>query len=187
MASKTASAVDLGPLYDAFPLTLVRGSRTEILGPLISAEKTTNDWGWTFSPVMSFRRNPGVENTSFDLLYPIITHDRYGTEYRFQIFQVFSFSGGNNQKQQTKRRFTLFPFYFQQRGPNPEDNYTALLPIYGTLRNRIFRDRVHFILMPIYVQTDKRGMITDNYLLPIFHRRHGAGVKGWQAWPLVGK
>lgn len=186
-AAKTAFAVDLGPIYDAFPLTLVPGKRTEVLGPLVSVEKTTNDWGWTFSPVMSFRRNPGVENTSFDLLYPILTHDRYGSEYRFQIFQVFSFSGGNNQKQETKRRFTLFPFYFQQRGPNPEDNYTALLPIYGTLKNRLFRDRIYFILMPIYVQTDKRGMITDNYLLPIFHKREGAGVKGWQAWPLVGK
>ena len=181
-----ASAIDLGPIYDSFPLTLEKGKRTEWMGPLVNVEKTTNDWGWTFSPLMSYRYNAAVDNTSFDLLYPIITHDRYGSEYRFQIFQVFSFAGGNNQKQEKKKRFTLFPFYFQQRAPDPADNYTALLPIYGTLKNRLFRDRIHFILMPIYVQTDKRGMITDNYLLPFFHVRHGAGVKGWQFWPLVG-
>jgi hypothetical protein len=182
----TISGVDLGPIYDRFPLTLDIGKRSEWLGPLVNVEHTTNDWGWTFSPLMSYRKNPGVDNTSFDLLYPILTHDRYGTEYRFQIFQVFSISGGNNQKQEKKKRFTLFPFYFQQRAPDPADNYTALLPIYGTLKNRLFRDRIHFILMPLYVQTDKRGMITDNYLLPIFHLRHGAGVKGWQFWPVVG-
>lgn len=182
----TTYAIDLGPIYDSFPLTLDRGKRTEALGPLFNVEKTTNDWGWTFSPLMSYRHNPGVENTSFDILYPIVSLDRYGSEYRFHIFQVFSFAGGNNQKQETKRRFTLFPFYFQQRAPDPNDNYTALLPIYGTLKNRLFRDRIHFILMPLYVQTDKRGMITDNYLLPIFHIRHGAGVKGWQFWPIVG-
>jgi len=181
-----ASAIDLGPIYDSFPLTLEKGKRTEWIGPIVSVEKTTNDWGWTFSPLMSYRYNAGVDNTSFDLLYPIITHDRYGSEYRFQIFQVFSISGGNNQKQEKKKRFTLFPSYFQQRAPDPNDNYTALLPIYGTLKNRLFRDRIHFILMPIYVQTDKHGMITDNYLLPFFHVRHGAGVKGWQFWPVVG-
>jgi hypothetical protein len=179
-------AIDLGPLYDSFPLTLVEGKRTEMLGPILSIEKTETDTGWTFSPLMSFRRNPGVENTTFDLLYPIVTHDQYGKEYRFQIFQIFSFSGGQTRTNDMKKRFTLFPFYFQQRGPQPEDNYTGLLPIYGTVRNRLLRDRVHWILMPLYVSTDKRGMTTDNYLLPFFHIRHGAGVKGWQFWPVVG-
>jgi hypothetical protein len=165
---------------------LVEGKRTEIAGPLVSLEKTSTDSGWTFSPLMSYRKNPGVENTTFDLLYPIVTLDRYGTEYRFQIFQVFSFSGGNNQKQETKRRFTLFPFYFQQRAPDPKDNYTAFLPFYGTLHNRLLRDRVHFIMLPLYVQTTKRHYVTDNYLLPIFHIRRGPGLKGWQFWPVVG-
>jgi hypothetical protein len=180
-------AIDLGPIYDYFPLTLTPGKRTEVAGPLVNWEKTTNDFGWTFSPLMSYRKNPGVDNTSFDLLYPIVTLDRYGTEYRFQIFQVFSISGGNTQKQEKKRRFTLFPFYFQQRAPDPEDNYTALLPIYGTLKNRLFRDRIHFILMPIYVETEKHGVRTDNFLLPFFDVRRGPGLKGWQFWPVIGK
>lgn len=181
-----ARAVDLGPVYDSFPLTLQKGERTEILGPLISKEKTEVDAGWTLSPLMNFRRNPGVENTTFDLLYPVITLDRYGTEYRFQIFQVFSISGGNNQKQEQKRRFTLFPFYFQQRAPNPADNYTMVIPFYGTVRNRLLRDRVHVVMLPLYVQTDKRDVRTDNYLLPFFHIRHGNGLKGWQFWPVIG-
>ncbi len=185
--SNRLQAIDLGLIYDRFPLTLQKGERTEILGPLISVEKTESDAGWTFSPLMNFRRNPGVENTTFDLLYPIVTLDRYGTEYRFQILQIFSFSGGNNQKQQTKRRFTLFPFYFQQRGPNPEDNYTAVLPFYGEVRNRLLRDRVSWVMMPLYVSTDKRDVRTDNYLLPFFHIRRGNGLKGWQFWPVVGK
>jgi hypothetical protein len=186
-AQTTAFAIDLGPIYDRFPLTLIPGTRTEVAGPFVSWEKTTNDWGWAFSPLMSYRQNPGVDSTSFDLLYPILTHHRYGSEYRFQIFQLFSFSGGNNQKQQTKRRFTLFPFYFQQRSPNPEENYTAFLPFYGTLQNRLFRDRVHFVMMPLYVETEKHGITTDNYLLPFFSIRRGPGVRGWQFWPVVGK
>ena len=29
-------------------------------------------------------------------------------------------------------------------------------------------------------------MVTDNYLYPFFHLRHGDGLHGWQFWPLVG-
>jgi len=29
-------------------------------------------------------------------------------------------------------------------------------------------------------------VITDNYVYPIFHLRHGLGLEGWQFWPLVG-
>jgi hypothetical protein len=182
-----AKAVDLGPIYDRFPMTLTEGTRTEIAGPLVSTEKTLAESGWTFSPLMAYRKNPGVENSSLDFLYPIVTYDRYGTEGRFQIFQVISFSTGNNQKQETKKRLTFFPIYFQQRAPDPKDNYTAVLPIYGTLKNRLLRDRIHFVLMPLYVSTEKRAYRTDNYLMPFFHVRYGPGLKGWQFWPVVGK
>jgi hypothetical protein len=67
-----------------------------------------------------------------------------------------------------------------------EENYTALLPIYGHLKHRLFRDEVSFVMMPLYVRSRKRDMVTHNYLYPFFHLRHGDGLKGWQLWPLVG-
>lgn len=85
-----------------------------------------------------------------------------------------------------KKRVTIFPIYFSQRGPLPEDNYTAVIPFYGHLRNRLFRDEVKFVMLPAYLQSVKKGMVTDNYLFPFFHIRHGAGVSGWQFWPLYG-
>ena len=56
----------------------------------------------------------------------------------------------------------------------------------ATSRNRLFRDDIFFVLFPIYVETRKRDVVTDNYLFPIFHLRHGDGLRGWQFWPLVG-
>jgi hypothetical protein len=41
-------------------------------------------------------------------------------------------------------------------------------------------------MFPIYAQTRKKDVITDNYVYPLFHLRHGNGLKGWQFWPLVG-
>jgi len=30
-------------------------------------------------------------------------------------------------------------------------------------------------------------VVTDNYVWPIFHLRHGDSLHGWQFWPLVGQ
>ena len=41
-------------------------------------------------------------------------------------------------------------------------------------------------MFPIYGQSQKKDVVTDNYLFPFFHVRHGDGLHGWQFWPLVG-
>ena len=122
----------------------------------------------------------------FDLLYPLLTGERFGAEYRWQLVQLLSFSGGRNLDDATAKRFTLFPLYFQQRSSHPDENYTALFPLYGRIKDRLFRDEIFFVLFPIYGQSRKRDVVTDNYLYPIFHLRHGNGLEGWQFWPLIG-
>jgi len=80
----------------------------------------------------------------------------------------------------------LFPIYFQQRSPDPGLNYTAVVPFYGRLENRLFRDEIRFVLFPLYGQSRKKDVVTDNYLYPFFHVRHGDALQGWQFWPLAG-
>jgi hypothetical protein len=41
-------------------------------------------------------------------------------------------------------------------------------------------------LFPLYIETRKKDVVTDNYLYPFFHVRHGDGLRGWQALPFAG-
>ncbi len=68
----------------------------------------------------------------------------------------------------SEKQFTIFPFYFQQRSPDTDENYTALFPFYGHIKDRLFRDKIFFVMFPIYGQTQKRDIVTDNYLYPFF-------------------
>ncbi len=200
----------LGPLYSNYKLTLTPGERTEVLGPLFYSEEQNFAHTWAFPPLVSDKVDRATDYSEFHILYPILSYNRYGPEYRFQIIQLFSFSGGKSLTETNVDRFTLFPFYFQQRSAIPDKNYTAVFPFYGTLKNRLFRDEIHWLLWPIYVKTVKHessaavqpaaklslaqryvrsrrtGVTTYNYLVPIFHVRHGDGLQGWQFWPLVG-
>ncbi|MBE0545625.1 MAG: hypothetical protein IH623_30205 [Verrucomicrobia bacterium] len=199
-----------GFLYDHFPLTKEAGWRTEAIGPLFYHQMREADRMVALPPLFSDTRGVETDFHEFDLLYPLMTYDRFGSEYRWQLFQVLSIAGGQTQDEIAKSRFTVFPIYFQQRSPDPALNYTALLPVYGHLKNRLFRSEIDFVLWPLYVKSVRRtaasplpdamaaalsgqflnpqpgDVTTYNYLYPIFHLRYGDGLKGWQFWPLVG-
>ncbi len=135
---------------------------------------------------LSQTQDPTIDYDEFDFAYPFLTYARSGAEYRWQFFQVFSFAGGTNQDSSNTRRFTLFPLYFQQRSSDPGQNYTAVFPIYGHLKHRLFRDEIDFVLFPLYSKTRKKDVITYNMPYPFFHERYGDGLRGWQAWPITG-
>jgi hypothetical protein len=151
----------------SIPLTLDSGQRTEAAGPFFYDQRKDSEKTWAVPPLLSYDADPATESKEFDLLYPVLTYERYGMEYRWQLAQLLSFSGGQDPDDSAKR-FTLFPFYFQQRSPDPDENYTALFPFYGRLQNRLFRDEIFFVLFPIYGESRKRDVVTDNYLYPIF-------------------
>jgi hypothetical protein len=180
------AGVSAGPIFANFRLTLDAGLRTEILGPLFFSEQREETAQWALPPLMSYTRDYGIDSVEFDVLYPGLTYDRFGGEYRFQILQLFNFAGGVKDGDTNKHRFSLFPFYLQQRSSDPSENYTSILPLYGRLKNRFFRDEVFYVLMPLYVESRKKDVETINYVFPIFHLRHGEGLAGWQFWPIVG-
>ena len=187
VGSLAAAPVELGPLAHEFGLTLGPGERVEAVGPLLRYEQ--RDEGveeWAVSPLLSSTTDRLLESEEFDFLYPLLTYDRFGTEYKFRWFLLTTFSGGRDQQDQLRRRFTIFPFYFQQRSPDPRFCYTAAFPFYGTIQERLQRDEIKFVLFPLYARSRKKDVVTENYLYPVFHLRHGEGLRGWQVWPLIG-
>jgi len=212
LASSSADAdeVALGPLVQEFGMTLAPGERTEAVGPFIGYQQTGSEKQFVLAPLFSRTRDDDLDAEEIDVLYPLLSYDRFGAEYRFHIFQVFSFAGGNTQSQEGVSRFTLFPIYFQERSKDPARNYTAVFPIHGKLKNRLFRDEAEFTLWPLYSKTKRRGkasplpddpflalpyrffsarrgdITTYNMPYPIFHLRFGEGLYGWQVWPLLG-
>ncbi len=175
-----------GPLFSDFDLTLAPGHRFEAAGPFYYEQQSESQFQWALPPWSCYTKTPDVDWTEWEILYPVLTYRRFGAESRLQLMQLLSLSGNSAGEGTNVERFTIFPLYFQQRGPLPEQNYTAVLPFYGHLKNRLFRDDIKFIVFPLYSETRKKDVVTDNYLYPIFDLRHGDHMSGWQFWPLVG-
>ncbi|HTA31394.1 MAG TPA: hypothetical protein VK731_12960, partial [Candidatus Cybelea sp.] len=168
-------------------MTLDSGWREEVAGPLYYRQSAGGQQQWALPPFFCRTSTPQVNWEEWEIFYPVIDYRRFGTEYRLQIGQVLSFSGGQTQDEKKVRHTTLFPLYFRARSTDTNQNYTALFPFYGHLKNRMFRDEIKFVLFPLYSETRKKDVVTDNYIYPIFDRRRGDGLTGWEMWPLYGK
>ena len=178
--------LSIGPIYHDVRMALSGGVGNEAAGPFWASETVDQHRVFGVRPFYVREEDPSLETVSWDSLYPFLTYDRFGAEYRIQLFQLLSVAGGGSQSGATSDRVTVFPFFFSQRSTNPTNNYTAFLPFYGHLRNRLFRDEVDFVAWPLYVRTRKQDVVTRNYLVPFVHKREGTGLSGWQVWPIIG-
>jgi hypothetical protein len=181
-----SSPAQVGPLAHEFPLTLMSGARIEALGPLLHYEVSDLWEAWALSPLLSYTRDRGIDSVGWDFAYPFMSYDRFGAEYSLRFLLLFSIAGGQDQAEQVQGRTTLFPIFFRQTSPNPEERYLAVAPLAGRMRNRLFRDEIRFFLFPLYGSSRRGDVVTDNYLFPLFHLRRGEQLHGWQFWPLAG-
>ena len=113
-----------GFVFDRFKLTLEAGQRTEAAGPFYYSQQTGDGNTLAFPPFFSHVSNPSVAYTDYDFLYPLLTRVQYGQEWRWQFFQLLSFSGGQEPNDADKTRHTIFPFYFSQRS-RPTQTWTT--------------------------------------------------------------
>ena len=156
-----------------------------VLGPFYATSEQDTVSRSSYFMLFSKEENPLIEQTEWDFLYPLASYDRYGKEWRLHLLQLVNFSGGSSQSNRWNRT-TVFPFYFREESDDPAREYRALLPFYGTLKNRLLHDEIKTVAFPCYIQFRKRDVVTEYWLMPLFHRRKGEGLNGWHLWPLGG-
>lgn len=176
----------IGPLFDQFPLTIGTGQRTEIAGPFYYNEQNDSEKTWAVPPFFSHQEDPTIDEFEDQSFYPVFSYVKYGSQYRAQFIELFSFAGGENPGDVHAHRVMAFPIYFRQRSSNTNDNYTAVFPFYGHLKNVLFRDDIYFVMFPGFSETHLRDVVNYNYFYPFVNVRHGNGMSGWQFWPFYG-
>lgn len=175
-----------GPLIHTFPLTLEPGDGLEAVGPLWYAHDLEDASLWAVPPLVSVYRSDDGDRGDVYVLPPLFAWHRWGADRKWQLLQWLSGSNVDALEAPDTRRFQLFPFFFWQDSPDDRRDYWALMPFYGKLKNRLFRDESEFVMFPLWLESRKGTVRTRNVLFPFLHLRDGPGMKGWQFFPLAG-
>jgi hypothetical protein len=130
---------------------------------------------------------PATESKEFDLLYPVLNYESYGREYRWQFCQLLSFAGGQSPKDDLQKRASRC---FRSIFSNARRFRMKITPrscrFTATSKTGCSATKFSSSCFPFTARPGEADVVTDNYLWPFFHLRHGDGLSGWQFWPLVG-
>ncbi len=123
--------------------------RTRALGPLY--ERRTRDDGGQFTavrPLYARSANPERDRVLSEFLWPVGMHKTLGKETYWRFLLAYG-NDFDNTTPGSRYRFVVFPLLFTGRDRHG-DGYFALFPFGGTLREYLGRDRIVFVLFPLY-------------------------------------
>jgi hypothetical protein len=159
----SAAAFDWDPFYES--LVTPDGATFEAWRPLYSTSVDGERW----------RK---------DYLWPLYTKKGFKQE-RYGRFLFFGYSADFS-PDTDRHRVWVLPFYF--KGTSAEDDdYRAFFPFGGTIYEFLGRDKLSFVLFPIYMKYHINDIHTTSVLWPIGSKTTGPKVERFRIWPLYGK
>ena len=168
------------------------GENWTAAGPFLFRKPAADAEGNTasgFRPFWVQLHNPQGEFRAGYFLYPLFSYTVDDNTYRWSIFELIrrwdrrAAAGAPTSIFDQRGEFEVFPFWFSRQSGDPELSYRALLPIYGTVKNKLGFERLSWTLFPFYVENEKRGAVTTSTPWPFIRVTRGA-AHGWGVWPL---
>ena len=192
-SQSTGPLVGIGSEDNLFPFSVTRhpadaSERVQLAGPLLfSTRKSSGETIAGLRPFWLQRNWPAENRSETDLLYPLFVYRSAGDRWTWSILNLINrHSPQGPALGKASDGFDIWPFYFSRKAPNPADSYRALFPLFGPLKNRLFNDRIDWVLFPLYGRFQKDQRVTTTTPWPFFRTTHGGGHSGWALWPLYG-
>ncbi len=176
--------------WNAWPLTVRmqaddagRPIQTDFLGPIGSLREFDSHEVFSIRPL--YTRFEGEQRaTQWHVLYPLFN---YYEHERGHFWHSFNLIRGGSSRDGDVRDFDLFPFVFYRNSTEPDDSYLAVWPIGGTLKNRLFRDRIDFAAWPLFVRSQRGDEVRHHTPYPFIQRLSGPESRGFALWPIYGQ
>ncbi|MCC6414652.1 MAG: hypothetical protein IT582_01920 [Opitutaceae bacterium] len=192
----TASAGLLRAEHNLWPLLVEQTDATtgettdrQILGPLIFSKTAPDGARYEgLRPLWLEHADAAAGREERSFLYPLYSWRRDTTTEAWTVFNVINHSHAQTGASAFEpRKFDVWPFWFSRDTGDPATSYRALLPIAGTIKHRFGQDQIDWTLFPLYLRTEKSGMVTTATPWPFIKRITGDGHDGFAVWPLFGR
>jgi len=136
-------------------------------------------------PFFTIENDARIGREDTDILWPLahIRHWAHETEWRF--LTAF-YSGPRSGGPDSEYRLLILPVFAEGRDKFGEE-YGALFPLGGQINNWFGRDRVEFVLFPLYWHSELNDLRTDHWLWPFISRTTGDNLYRFRVFPFYGR
>ncbi len=180
-----SGGINLGPLYHT-PINSKYEKEFTAFGPFIMFKKDKDHLEYGIRPFVHKTVNLENRSNEIEFVYPLTSYKKKENLSWFQYqFFFFVYNTETTQSGYKNKQINLFPLIFYNNEENPENNYFAFFPIYGDMKNKFSKERVKFVLFPLYLRSEAEGEITDSYFWP-FISNYSGELEGGRFWPIWG-
>lgn len=136
-------------------------------------------------PFFTYENDALTGKESLDILWPVahIRHWKGETDWRF--LTAF-YMGPRPTEPDTQYAFWFLPLLAVGRNKAGED-YGAVFPLGGRVDNWFGRDRMEFVLFPLYAHSELNDLRTDHWLWPFVSRTTGDDLYRFRVFPFYGR
>lgn len=134
-----------------------------------------------------YLKSATTDRQTVAFLYPLFVWDQRDGYRSFTFFQLINRQQETASDQTAIHRFDVWPFYFSRTTPDSATSYRAFFPFGGVIKERFGKDRIQFVLFPLYSHTEKNGLHITHAPWPFLRFIDGAGHHGFEFWPLFGQ
>ena len=128
--------------------------------------------------------DPAADRATWDFLWPIASGNTFGKQKSWR-FAISWFLDQDRTDSESQYRFWFLPFWFHGRDEGGA-GYAALFPLGGEIRNILFKDRIRFVLWPLWTQSRVNDVRTTDVLWPVYSRTTTPDhhLEQWRVFPL---
>jgi hypothetical protein len=174
--------ISLWPFYVSRDLGRGRREATA-LGPILHWTSEGDRRTFAIRPFYRWESAPKNNEREAQVLWPLGLHV---SNPEIQENRLFPFYWYRSRKFHDGEDwdFMLFPFIFFGSSPR-EGSYLGVFPLGGTLKEFLAKERIDFVLFPLWARTvTKEGRhISENLLWPLIGWSKGAGLRSFRILP----
>jgi len=119
-------------------------------------------------PLFARAVDPAADRASWDCLWPLSSGKIFGAQKSWRFINSFFFDR-DRADPLSQYHFWFLPVWFHGRDEN-RVRYAALFPLGGEIRDILWKDRIRFVLWPLWVQSQVNDVHTTDILWPIISR-----------------
>ncbi len=186
-----ATSGGASPVYDYGCLASsgkdLRGrDTTRGIGPVFESweRQGTNEFS-AFRPFFTHETGALNGKETLDVLWPVAHFSWWFNETDWR-FLVAYYHDSDSADPASAYRFWVIPLIAVGRSTAGED-YGALFPLGGRIDNWFGRDRVEFVLFPLYWHSELNDLRTDHYLWPFISRTTGNDIYRFRVFPFYAR
>jgi len=119
-------------------------------------------------PLFARAIDPIADRNSWDCVWPLASGKIFQNQQSWRFINSFFFKR-DRYDPTSQYHYWFLPFWFHGRDESGV-GYKALFPVGGEIRNILWKDRIRFVLWPLWVQSQVNDVHTTDVLWPIFSR-----------------